>query len=148
MLEIPLPKTAASTVQPVSAAMACAAATVSQETRFSLPSRCSTTTRIVFAILFSYVPFLAEAHHHEHQRDQNVSAEDDAHHYVSGANVPVDEESPAQRGEQHDKAYHDQRRPCFTSGYREVITAFRIVFHRSEERRVGKECRSRWSPDN
>ena len=28
----------------------------------------------------------------------------------------------------------------------EEITAARVVKHRSEERRVGKECRSRWSP--
>src|SRR5579862_6935629 len=41
-----LPTTAASRVQPMAAAMACPAVMVSQETRLSLPSRCSTTTRI------------------------------------------------------------------------------------------------------
>src|ERR1022692_1814472 len=30
--------------------------------------------------------------------------------------------------------------------YREVERGDIVVFHRSEERRVGKECRSRWSP--
>src|SRR5690348_17651013 len=30
----------------------------------------------------------------------------------------------------------------------EVITGFRLSLGRSEERRVGKECRSRWSPDH
>src|SRR6516162_8974986 len=49
---MPLPKTAALMIQPVSAAMACAAATVSQETRFNFSSRCSATTRIVSAIIF------------------------------------------------------------------------------------------------
>ena len=46
----PLPTTAASSAHPVWAAMACAPVRVSHETRFSLPSRCSTTTRIVSAI--------------------------------------------------------------------------------------------------
>ena len=45
-----LPITAASTVQPVCLASACAPARVSKETRFSLPSRCSAITRIVSAI--------------------------------------------------------------------------------------------------
>src|SRR5258707_13669644 len=45
-----LPTTAASTAQPVSLAMACAAAMVSQETRLSLPCCCSTMTRIVSGI--------------------------------------------------------------------------------------------------
>mgnify|MGYP002527927113 CR=1 FL=1 len=27
-------------------------------------------------------------------------------------------------------------------------TAMKAIFGRSEERRVGKECRSRWSPDH
>src|SRR5580765_639281 len=44
------PRTAASRVDPVSTARACAAVSVSSETRFSLPSRCSTTTRIVSAM--------------------------------------------------------------------------------------------------
>src|ERR1700730_9155959 len=44
------PTTAASRVQPVAAAMAWAAVMVSRETRFSLPSRCSMTTRIVSGI--------------------------------------------------------------------------------------------------
>ena len=46
-LRLPRPTTAASSVQPVSAARAWPAVRVSQETRFSLPSRCSTMTRIV-----------------------------------------------------------------------------------------------------
>src|SRR5437879_1419937 len=46
----PLPTTAASSVHPVAAAIACPAVMVSHETRFNLPSRCSTTTRIVSAI--------------------------------------------------------------------------------------------------
>src|ERR1700691_2888558 len=50
MAATPEPTTAASSVSPVWAAMAWPAAMVSHETRFSLPSRCSTTTRIVFAI--------------------------------------------------------------------------------------------------
>src|SRR5882762_3918981 len=44
------PTTAASRGQPVAAAMACPAVMVSQETRLSLPSRCSTTTRMVSGI--------------------------------------------------------------------------------------------------
>src|SRR5690554_8185518 len=31
-------------------------------------------------------------------------------------------------------------------GYPDKIAAYRAVQRRSEERRVGKECRSRWSP--
>ena len=27
-----------------------------------------------------------------------------------------------------------------------TVTVLQSLFHRSEERRVGKECRSRWSP--
>ena len=46
----PPPTTAASSVHPVAAAIACPAVMVSHETRFSFPSRCSTTTRIVSAI--------------------------------------------------------------------------------------------------
>src|SRR5579862_8047107 len=45
------PTTAASSDQPVAAAIACPAVMVSHETRFSFPSRCSTTTRIVSAII-------------------------------------------------------------------------------------------------
>src|SRR5271170_8415344 len=41
---------AASRVQPVAAAMAWPAVIVSQETRLSLPSRCSTTTKMVSGI--------------------------------------------------------------------------------------------------
>src|SRR5437879_1149954 len=44
------PTTAASRGQPVAAAMACPAVMVSQETRLSLPSRCSTTTTMVSGI--------------------------------------------------------------------------------------------------
>ena len=29
-----------------------------------------------------------------------------------------------------------------------LVTLLFIIFDRSEERRVGKECRSRWSPDH
>ena len=47
---LPPPTTAASTVQPVCLASACAPVSVSKETRFSLPSRCSAITRIVSAI--------------------------------------------------------------------------------------------------
>src|SRR6202166_4776856 len=46
----PSPTTAASSVHPVSVAIACPAASVSQETRLSLPSRCSATTRMVSGI--------------------------------------------------------------------------------------------------
>src|SRR5581483_4171392 len=49
---IPLPATKASTCQPNSAAMACAPAMVSQETRFSFPAWCSATTRMVSGIVF------------------------------------------------------------------------------------------------
>src|SRR5579864_7577884 len=45
------PTTAASRDQPVAAAMAWPAVMVSQETRLSLPSRCSTMTRIVSDIM-------------------------------------------------------------------------------------------------
>src|SRR5437762_6465053 len=41
---MPVPATAASSVHPVSVARACPAVSVSQETRLSLPSRCSTIT--------------------------------------------------------------------------------------------------------
>src|SRR5690349_20458888 len=43
----PLPTTAASSVHPVSAASNCPATSVSHDVRFSLPSRCSATTRIL-----------------------------------------------------------------------------------------------------
>src|SRR5687767_15888523 len=36
---------------------------------------------------------------------------------------------------------------CFTK-MREVIKSGRTILLRSEERRVGKECRSRWSADD
>src|ERR1700675_1018457 len=49
----PEPTTAASTAPPVSAAMAWAPASVSQETRFSLPAVCSTMTRMSIAVLSS-----------------------------------------------------------------------------------------------
>src|SRR5271165_4271608 len=48
--EAPEPTTAASSVHPVCAAIACPAAIVSHETRFNFPSRCSTMTRIVSVI--------------------------------------------------------------------------------------------------
>ena len=32
------------------------------------------------------------------------------------------------------------------AGYVNLIMTFIAFIHRSEERRVGKECRSRWSP--
>ena len=35
----------------------------------------------------------------------------------------------------------DSVQPTFSIGYRDIS-----IFNRSEERRVGKECRSRWSP--
>src|SRR6266496_6685463 len=39
-----------------------------------------------------------------------------------------------------------QIRPALAAGY-EVLSPTKVRF-RSEERRVGKECRSRWSPDH
>src|SRR5438105_14795342 len=50
MASMPPSTTAASRLQPVCDEMDCAAVTVSIETRFNLPSRCSTTTRIVSAM--------------------------------------------------------------------------------------------------
>ena len=37
-------------------------------------------------------------------------------------------------------------RGMFTAGVIDVMMEHQITFDRSEERRVGKECRSRWSP--
>src|SRR5437868_7915911 len=53
------PRTAASIVHPVAAAMACAPVSVSRETRFSFPCCCSTTTRMVSAMRpFSVLRYL------------------------------------------------------------------------------------------
>src|SRR2546430_10158530 len=38
--------------------------------------------------------------------------------------------------------------PARIAGERSVVAALRRIAGRSEERRVGKECRSRWSPDH
>src|SRR5271155_1923101 len=48
---MPFPTSTTSTGQPFSFAIACAAAIVSNDTRFSLPSRCSATTRMLSAML-------------------------------------------------------------------------------------------------
>src|ERR1700761_1789408 len=55
---MPLPGRTTSTAQPVSFPMACAAAMVSKETRFSFASRCSATTRMMSAIRNSREPKL------------------------------------------------------------------------------------------
>src|SRR5215813_722062 len=114
MAPTPAPKTAASTVPPVSAAMACAAATVSHETRFNLPSRCSATTRIVSAMVFAIefsesLPLLLDvANRDQHQGQKNVYAEQGAHQRASGFDVPLHEEAPASRANQHNQAGDDQ----------------------------------------
>src|SRR6266852_3367736 len=130
MPAIPLPNTAPSTVQPVSAAMAWAAAMVSRETRFSLPSRCSATTRIVSAISLIYLPFLfLKAPDHQHERYNNVSPEQDPDKSVARADVPVRKKQPAKCRNQHDNAHYHECCARFVFGCRKVIPAFRIVFH-------------------
>src|SRR5579864_6657517 len=103
MLPMPLPKTAASIVPPVSAAIACAAVTVSHETRFSFPSRCSAITRIVSAMFYVvaflqrsllFVVLLDVSHRDQQQGDQHVGAEDGAHQHAAGVDVPLHEEPP------------------------------------------------------
>src|SRR2546426_10968681 len=51
----------------------------------------------------------------------------------------------ADREQRHEQLLEEQRRRerQLDDGGRHVVAA---VEHRSEERRVGKECRSRWSP--
>src|SRR5215813_666013 len=114
MAPTPAPKTAPSMVQPVSAAMACAAAIVSHETRFNLPSRCSATTRIVSAMIFAIegsdsLPLLLDvANRDQHQSQQNVHAEQSAHQRASSLDVPLHEQAPACRGNQHNQTGDDQ----------------------------------------
>jgi len=43
-------------------------------------------------------------------------------------------------------AYNTDARERILNGVRKLANAVRITLGRSEERRVGKECRSRWSP--
>src|SRR5690349_21289648 len=65
------PTTAASSVQPVSAAMACAPVRVSKETGFIFPWRCSTTTRMLSAIaLASLLHQFVTAHDEPDSEDQ------------------------------------------------------------------------------
>ena len=45
--------------------------------------------------------------------------------------------------EQYEEAVENNDTAVFETAKGEVVEAIR---HRSEERRVGKECRSRWSP--
>ena len=42
--------------------------------------------------------------------------------------------------------FNDPSRRLFGKGGAELTDYGKLLFGRSEERRVGKECRSRWSP--
>src|SRR5256886_5450222 len=54
---------------------------------------------------------------------------------------------PPEEGSDRSEAGHDDRLPAAVpEGHREGPAAHRPGGGRSEERRVGKECRSRWSP--
>src|SRR2546430_16523467 len=44
--------------------------------------------------------------------------------------------------------YPSPSAPAGVAGIGRSSVASQVVFNRSEERRVGKECRSRWSPDH
>src|SRR5579862_110967 len=118
MLSTLLPNTAASTVQPVSAAMAWAAVTVSHETRLSLPSRCSTTTRIEFAILFFPPALFEEPHRKKQKRDGHIYAKDYLHEHVTGTAVPAYEQCPSCSRNQHDYAQTINVEPvsCLVTG--------------------------------
>src|SRR5215469_2233073 len=138
--------------------MAWAAATVSQETRFSLPSRCSAMTRIMSA-MFSQrssasledfacrlplrlclgharnatsnsLSFLLHIPKGDQQQaQQHVYAKDSAHQRASGIDVPLHKKTPAGRCDQHNESGYDQGGTGFMFGYREVVPAFGIVFH-------------------
>src|SRR5687768_17625126 len=45
-------------------------------------------------------------------------------------------------------AYSKELNFSLSDGERQLLMLIEEAFNRSEERRVGKECRSRWSPDH
>ena len=45
-----------------------------------------------------------------------------------------------------DPVFRTRKGSMFGAGVAETVVAFEVDRIRSEERRVGKECRSRWSP--
>src|SRR5687768_11710019 len=45
-------------------------------------------------------------------------------------------------------AYSKELNFSLSDGERNLLMLIEEAFNRSEERRVGKECRSRWSPDH
>ena len=78
------------------------------------------------------------------------TAIDERHH----ESRPADADKPSEKaeGQQHAEGEESQVKRCFE--FRELNAVFQgdcldeevIHLRRSEERRVGKECRSRWSP--
>src|SRR5689334_2380793 len=83
MAPTPEPTTADSRFQPVSLANACPATSVSQETRLSFPSRCSTTTRIASAIFKPFWNLLGNrtalnaSHDQQRETERGLNGEPD-----------------------------------------------------------------------
>src|SRR2546430_15165466 len=65
------------------------------------------------------------------------------HTYVPEHQTAAPSRSPPSDQELHDAALQFVRK---ISGFHAPSQANEAAFNRSEERRVGKECRSRWSP--
>src|SRR2546421_3627681 len=61
--------------------------------------------------------------------------------YAEGLMLRIQRVIPALRGERLERRNHGEFRATA-----EAFTDVMELDHRSEERRVGKECRSRWSP--
>src|ERR1051326_2378626 len=128
---MPAPATAASTLQPNSAAMDCAAASVSQETRFSLPACCSATTRMVSGIVFYVQPRLhAVADAEEDDAQAGLNDFPDHEEVRAFADVAADKEQDENVEKQKDDAdHHQSAAQIFARGFFFFVNFAFVEFH-------------------
>src|SRR5438067_6929118 len=106
----PPPSTAASNCHPLAAAMACPAAMVSHETRFSLPCCCSATTSMVSGIVLyvrlHLLPHADKNHHGAGDRLRDLPAHEEKRSF---ANIAAHKQQQKDIEQPEDEPDGDQR---------------------------------------
>src|SRR3989440_7840743 len=99
-------------------------------------------------IVFSFVFFFFFSSRRRHTRSDRDWSSD-----VCSSDLVIDIRISVQPAEQFEKARMQRRFAAgqlenfnFTFAVNDALNAALQILERSEERRVGKECRSRWSP--
>src|SRR3546814_14228510 len=90
--------------------------------------------------------FLMLLRHKEESPDELAGFTQAVRERVQAPTIPVDIDWPTYAGKKRHLPWYLLAAKCLAAN------GIRILLHRSEERRVGKECvstcRSRWSPDH